>query len=158
MDALVHLCESRRFVVDFPVQPSEGRQTLEGANGPLEAATWSATSRRRAFLVEYVEYDDVTAPPAQIVERMRAEAIHQGNVLDDRPRSGEGWASDDLVVEIPASSPGPVKSFATQVRIVLSRQQLFILITAAPTIDDQQADAARFLTSLRYHDAALECD
>ena len=152
-DGWTHLCESRRFVVDFPGQPEEGRRALQGANGPLEAATWSLTSGRRAYLVEYVEYDDVVAPPEEIVARMRADAVRQGRVIDDRPRSGPGWASDDLLVELPMGD----KTYATQVRIVLSRQQLFLLITAAPTMEDDQAWATRFLTSLRYHDAALDC-
>src|SRR5207248_8138058 len=143
-------------VVDFPAPPQEGRQTLEGANGPLEAATWTAMLGRRAYLVEYMEYDDVTMPPEQIVASMRADTIKTGRVLDDRPRSGEGWASDDLLVDIPAgpnAKPPGTKSYATQVRIVLSRQQAFLLITAAPTLDDDQAAATRFLTSLRHRDA-----
>ena len=159
-DGWTHVCEPKRFVVDFPAPPEEGRQTLNGGNGPLVAATWNAVHGRRAYGVEYAEYDDVTKPPVAIVAEMRARAVGPGRVIDDRPRDGDGWASDDLLIEIPAgtnASPAGTKTFATQVRIVLSRQQLFVLVTAAPTLDDDQADAGRFLQSLRYRDAALDC-
>jgi hypothetical protein len=156
-DGWTHLCEPKRFVVDFPATPQEGRRELEGANGPLVATTWDAAVGARAYLVEYMEFDDVTSPPEAIIGDMRDHAIGHGRVIDDRPRTGEGWAADDLIVELHPANKQP-EVIVMQIRVVLSRQQAFILITAAPTIETDQAAATRFLTSLRYRDAALDCE
>jgi len=153
-DGWTHLCEPNRFVVDLPGAPEEGRKTLEGADGPLVAATWEAIQGRRVYDVEYVEYDDVERSPAEIVGIMRENTVKQGRVVDDRPQSGDGWASDDLLIETNGAE-GPR---SMQVRIVMSRQQLWLLITAAPSFEEDQASATRFLQSLRYRDAATECD
>jgi hypothetical protein len=156
-DGWTHLCEPKRFVVDFPATPQEGRRELEGANGPLVATTWDAAIGARAYLVEYMEFDDVSKPPDEIIDEMREHAVGRGHVIDDRPRRGEGWAADDLIVEL-RSTHQPTGVVVMQIRIVLSRQQAFLMITAAPSLEADRASATRFLTSLRYRDAALDCD
>ena len=130
---------------------------LDGANGQLEAVTWDAAAGSRAYLFEYMEFDDVTKPPDEIIGEMREHAVGRGRVIDDRPRTGEGWAADDLIVELhPIDKPSDVG--VMQIRIVLSRQQAFLMITAAPHVEDDQAAATRYLTSLRYRDDALDCE
>lgn len=150
-DGWTHVCEPNRFVVDFPAPPTEGRETLQGADGPLVAVTWNVIHGQRSYLLEYAEYDDVTRPPAEIVAIMRENVAKHARVLDDRRQSGEGWASDDLLLE-------DRSHHMVQVRIVMSRQQLWNLITASRSFEDDQASATRFLQSIGYRDAARDCD
>jgi len=159
-DGWTHVCEPARFVVDFPSPPEERHEIRDGETGALALATWKSVSGKRTYFLEYSEFDDVSKSPEEVVAAMRADATKGAHVLEDRPRSGEGWAMEDLLFEIPpgTSGPGQTMTFFAQERIVLSRRQIWMMLTIATTIDDDQAGAQRFLRSLSYDVEARRCN